>query len=107
MSYLRLTPTHSADENAGMIWGIKNEYLLIAVGGGMVGICVMMLCHMAHCPVLLSLLAGLVPLTLTLVYILVFKHNRPLSYDLDCLELLLNGKHWGRNRKELFAHPYA
>jgi hypothetical protein len=96
MNQLHLTPTHSADENAGRIWGIKNEYLLIAVGGGIAGICVMMVCHMAHCPVIVSVLAGLVPLTLTLVYIFVFKHNRPPSFDLDCLELLIHGNHWGR-----------
>ena len=106
MSYLRITPTHSADENAGKIWGIKNEYLLIAVGGGIAGICVMMACHLAHAPVLLSLLAGLVPLTMTVAYIFVFKHNRPPSYDLDCLELLLHGAHWGRNQQKGF-HPYA
>ncbi|MDR0533084.1 MAG: hypothetical protein LBH01_03930 [Verrucomicrobiales bacterium] len=97
MEHLRYTPTHSADENAGRIWGIRNEYLLIAVGGGIAGICVMMVCHMAHCPVIVSVLAGLVPLTLTLVYIFTFKHNRPPSFDLDCLELLIHGNHWGRH----------
>ena len=98
MNQLRFTPTHSADENAGKIWGIRNEYLLIAVGGGIAGICVMMACHMLHCPVIVSLLTGLIPPTVTVAYIFTFKHNRPPSFDLDCLELLISGNHWGRNQ---------
>ena len=102
---LRFTETNSADDSAGKTWGLEGNLFWYLVGGAFASVVTLLLLFSVWRWSLLSaLLPASAPITLTLLYILIFRQGRPPGYDTDLFELWLKGTGFGPAKPTHFAH---
>jgi hypothetical protein len=95
-SDLRFTETNSADDSAGKTWGLEGNLFWYLVGGSFASVITLLLLFSVwHWSLVAALLPAVVPIALTLLYVLAFRQGRPPGYDTDLFELWLKGVGFG------------
>lgn len=105
-SDLRLTPTNSADDSQGSVWGIQGNLLWLILGGVFVGLLVLLVGFtMFPSSMISTLTVAVCPLVLTTAYA-VFKQRHPPGYDVDLLDLFVCGRAFGpaKGQTDEFVH---
>ena len=90
---IRFTETNSADDSKGRTWGLDGNLFWFVAGGAFCAVAVLLVCFSAlRMSMLVSILFAGIPLTVAMIYVLAFKQGKPPGYDIDCLDLWLNGR---------------
>ncbi len=105
-STLRLTETNSADDSKGRTWGLEGNLFWYVTGGAFASVLTLLfLFGMVRASFGASLMAAAIPLSLTFIYVFVFRHGKPSGYDKDCLDYWINGPAFGPNSLPQRGHP--
>jgi hypothetical protein len=92
---LRITPTNSASDSEGAVWGISGNLLWLVLVGAFAGCLTWaLLWRLTSCAAATAGVLSLLPVALTLAYAL-FKQAHPPGYDLDLLESWIASKGFG------------
>jgi hypothetical protein len=103
---IRFTDTNSADDSKGKTWGLDGNLFWYLIGGAFGSVVLMLLLFSAYrMSFMESTAVAAIPLTLTLVYIFVFRQGKPPRYDMDCLEYWLFGKGFNPCGQPKTQHP--
>ncbi|MCI0539170.1 MAG: hypothetical protein L0Z50_28515 [Verrucomicrobiales bacterium] len=106
MNSLRFTETNSADDSKGRTWGLEGNLFWFIAGGAFSFVVILLFLFSAlKMSFVVSLMFAAIPLLLLLVYVFTFRHGKPPAYDIDCLDLSLNGAGFGLNPIRQPAHP--
>ena len=93
---IRFTDTNSADDSAGSTWGLEGNLFWYLIGGGFASVMTMLLLFsMWRWSLLSALVPAAAPISVALLYVLVFRQGRPSGYDTDLFELWLKGPGFG------------
>lgn len=83
---LRITDTNSAEDSGGLVWGIEGNLFWWIVGGAFASVMTLLvLFSIWRLSFAVALASALAPMAVVLVYIFLFKQNKPPYYDVDCL----------------------
>jgi hypothetical protein len=89
---IRFTETNSADDSKGRTWGLDGNLFWFVAGGAFAFVVILLLCFSAlKLSFLVSVILAALPLTLCVIYVFALRQGKPPGYDLDCLDLWLNG----------------
>lgn len=106
MSTLRFTETNSADDSKGRTWGLEGNLFWFIAGGAFSFVVILLFLFSAlKVSFMLSLAIASLPLLLSLAYVFAFRHGKPPAYDIDCLDLWVNGAGFGLNPHNQPHHP--
>jgi hypothetical protein len=105
-SDIRFTDTNSADDSKGKTWGLDGNLFWYLIGGAFASVVIMLLLFSAYRMSFMQAGAvAVIPLTLTLIYVFVFRQGKPPRYDVDCLENWLFGKGFSPQPQPKIQHP--
>lgn len=103
---IRFTETNSADDSKGRTWGLDGNLFWFVAGGAFAFVVILLVCFSAmKVSFFLSLFLAAVPMTLCVMYVFIFRQGKPPGYDVDCLDLWLNGSGFGPNSLTQLKHP--
>jgi hypothetical protein len=89
---IRFTETNSADDSKGRTWGLDGNLFWFVAGGAFAFVVILLVCFSAlKFNFVPSILLAALPLTLCVIYVFTLRQGKPPGYDVDCLELWLNG----------------
>ncbi|HEY3913206.1 MAG TPA: hypothetical protein VGN61_01865 [Verrucomicrobiae bacterium] len=93
---IRFTETNSADDSKGRTWGLDGDLFWFIAGGTFAFVIVLLVCFSAmKMSFTASLVLAAIPLTLCVGYVVSFRQSKPKAYDVDCLDLWINGSGFG------------
>lgn len=105
---IRFTETNSADDSKGRTWGLDGNLFWFVAGGAFAFVVILLVCFSAmKLSFAFSLLLAAAPLTLCVIYVFTFRQGKPPGYDLDCLDLWLNGSGFGPDLPTQPQHPFS
>ncbi|HEX4342615.1 MAG TPA: hypothetical protein VH255_04450 [Verrucomicrobiae bacterium] len=105
-SELRLTDTNAASDSKGRTWGLEGGLFWCLIGGVGAGIIVFfILLVVLNESLPISFIAALVPVSLCLAYIFMFRQGKPPGYDRDLFEYALSGRGFGPQIGANHVHP--
>jgi hypothetical protein len=105
---LRFTETNSADDSAGKTWGLEGNLFWFVAGGAFAGVLTLLLLFSVwRWSLLGSAVPALIPLTVSLLYVLALRQGKPPGYDIDLLELWLKGSGFGPQPSREIARPIS
>lgn len=106
MNNLRFTETNSADDSKGRTWGLEGNLFWFIAGGAFSFVVILLFLFSAlKFNFMVSLVIAAIPLLLSLVYVFVLRHGKPPAYDIDCLDLWLNGAGFSLDPLRQPSHP--
>jgi hypothetical protein len=85
--------THAGDDSDGKIWGVEGTNILFLLAGLLVSVGLTLLVSGQE-PLGPSLIIGMTPLTLVVLYVFGLRQGRPKSFDTDLLETFASGTSW-------------
>jgi hypothetical protein len=105
-SELRLTDTNAASDSKGRTWGLEGGlfwWLIAGIGTGIIVFFVLLV--MLKKSLLMSFVAGLVPLLICLAYIFGLRQGKPPGYDRDIFEYAVTGRGFSPEAYPSCTHP--
>ncbi len=106
MNTLRFTETNSADDSKGRTWGLEGNLFWFIAGGAFSFVVILLFLFSAlKLSLALAVLTASIPLLLSLVYVFAFRQGKPPAYDIDSLDLWLNGAGFGPDPLRQPLHP--
>lgn len=105
---LDVKETGSANVSKGMAFGLEGDLFLYLIGAGVLAITLLTICAtVIKIDTTISIGISVIPVVLTIIYLLIFKINKPPSYQHDLIDQVLNGDSFQpvtiRMKKE---HPF-
>ncbi len=90
----RVTPTNAGPDSKGIVsvlgWDLEGMIAFYLVGGALMGMALIF--ALTGRPILTRVIAGIVPVVLSAVWVKLFVHGRPPSYQSDVFETWLRGR---------------
>src|SRR5262245_11431736 len=106
MNILRFTETNSIDDYQGRTWGLDGNLFWFIAGGAFSFVVILLFLFSAlKLGLAISLVTAVIPFLLSLIYVFGFRQGKPPAYDIDCLDLWLNGAGFGPNPLRQPLHP--
>jgi len=103
---IRFTETNSADDSKGRTWGLDGNLFWFVAGGAFAFVVILLVCFSAmKLSFGFSLLLAAAPLTLCVIYVFTFRQGKPPGYDVDCLDLWMNGPGFAPDSIHNSKHP--
>lgn len=89
---LRFTDTNSSEDSQGKTWGLDGNLFWFAIGGVFLGVMTLLILFAVFkWSIGSALIAALVPVIASFVYIFGFRQGKPPGYDRDFVDNLFNG----------------
>lgn len=104
MSNLRHNPTNSANDSKGHSMGLEGDQFMYIVAALVIGFVLLIVSMKAGASPVQSMIIGAIPIPFVLLFLLIFKINKPEGYQNDLIQSWMGNT--AIERKHFPENPY-